>query len=351
VSLLLAPTLAVEAVDDGIRIENLATPFPWTFAAGEVTNDRREYDLPPRLIWNPERCDSKMLAILPGITEAAVYRPRAFLKEPRYADARLIAIHRIKTYYAKEYPPLMRFLRTIGMPARWQIAAERVGNFFEKVRNPGPYCSELVADIFKTLGLVGGRAARFMPSDFAYENSIFKAIPEAIVQVPDDVARSSSMRAEHHLGLMSVLAPPETDRVFDVELMRVIQLRASIERQWNNASWDANEQRRKAFDEKLDAIERWGHDASDPFWEWLRAATACYSSCPIGKKCEPPAPISLDAYRAMDITDRLAHMNQETLYEASQVVCPSIFDCRSHELRGRSFRRVVDGAREAVPVR
>jgi hypothetical protein len=148
--------------------------------------------------------------------------------------------------------------------------------FLGSIRDPGPFCSQLVGQLLEQQGLAASKrpAARMAPIDLEHSDEFIEV--DCAIEVAPSPA--PTRRGRDIEKLLDFNATPTLSPVF-ADFSQVIDLAVFVEQ---TGSWDFSKVKFREFtfakDETI-RLENWCNKVSGVFWSWYRQAPACFATC------------------------------------------------------------------------
>jgi hypothetical protein len=286
-AMFMAPSMLVESSDAGVVFEQFTNRTieddPLLKHMPRAQAHARFVRLDTRLIVRKNGDTFDVLGGLPAAAHARVIRHKTIEDKGLVAKSSLRAgvLESLEECYLKAYPAWSNFLNTISLPQRLRLAAVTLERSLLGVpMNPGPFCSQLVAQLLQAQGLnTGGRASEATaPVDLDASDQFVEV--DCLVDVPDTEAVEHAVELERllHFEGTSRLSPLFDDARTSVD--RFVHWMKTGSTDSTSTSFRKNEQGK----EELLWLKKWCHHVSDMFWDWHRSSPACFRACPDHKK-------------------------------------------------------------------
>jgi hypothetical protein len=291
VSLVVTPTVFIEAGDDGIVFEQFCesnTNWPIHLLrdvpVARKFQSRRKSRARLRLIIDDsdrEAAAPKIYGALPDASCILVRRHKAFSleasrllakdKENRYKLFECIDEHYLKLYH--EYT---RLVSVVNMPKYIKTKIVGWGRKIQRVIDPGPFCSELVATIYQSVktGILAGDPGEYAPIDFAESND-FETI-DCVKEV--DFTRRYGRGIHQLANLLYIDATPKMTRNW-AQITGLLDLIVHLLRTKGKAR-EKIVYRRLNNNRDLEFIRNWGFFVSDRVFAFIKSAPECFAKCP-----------------------------------------------------------------------
>jgi hypothetical protein len=281
----IAPTVIVESSDAGVVFERFTNKTRNDDDSVKYMNQEwlskqpRTKRLNSRLFIDKRDHTIRILGGLPDSTKARVIRHRLFTKidMKKLEIKRDIFLERLSSAYLLAYPSYARLLGTANFPKPTIDAMEKItAEFFGSVLNPGPFCSQLICQVFAANKIDTGTKTpeSTSPDDLAASNEFVDV--DCVEHVSDaDAAAFVAADIEKLLDFnpTPVLSPMLADASAIADRSNHYE---------NTGSADLNDITFRVPEigkQELKKLVEWSLLVSDLFWRWYHEAPICLTAC------------------------------------------------------------------------
>jgi hypothetical protein len=313
-AMFIAPTVIVESSDAGVVFERFTN---------KTNDDSMKYMNQEWLSKHPrtKRLSSPLfidkrdnaVAIFGGFPDAKtirVIRHRSFkeMDRNRLDLWRDNFLRSLSSVYLLAYPSYARLLSTTKVPEPLIDAMEKIASrFFGSVLNPGPFCSQLICQVFAAneIDIGPGIPESISPAALAASDQ-FECVccvrsisdAEAAAFVAPDIAKLLEFNPTPLMSPLLANATAIVDRAIHYERTRSADLEDIIFRVPEIGKTELKE------------LEDWCRDVSYVFWRWYHEAPKCFPTC-------------------VEETQKRTAKIESSIIRSQMKPCSNIFECKS----------------------
>lgn len=314
-AMFITPTVFVESSDAGVVFERFANKTRSDDSMKYMNQEwlskhQRTKRLNSRLFIDKGDSAVRIFGALPDAKEIRVIRHRFFkgIDRGKLERRRDNFLKSLSSMYLLAYPSYAQLLSTSDFPKPIIDAMEKIASgFFGSVLNPGPFCSQLICQVFAAnkIDIGTGTPESTSPGDFAASNQFDEVDCVSSVSDADAAAFvASDIEKLLEFNPTPVMSPvlADTSAIFD----RAIHYDRTGSADLENIIFRVPEIGKL----ELKQLEDWCLDVSDIFWRWYREAPTCLSTC------------------VEETQKRTAKMESSTVLGLMKP-CSSVFECKS----------------------
>jgi hypothetical protein len=233
----------------------------------------------------------------------------------------------LKEVHLRPYPPYAQLLHTASIPAPVIEVLQNIEKeFFGSVLNAGPFCSQLVSQLFMSSGIeIGSGAPRnISPFDLG-ESEQFSKVPDCVNTISEAEAVSFS-EAPKIEKLIDFEPTPILSPLLD-GAGKIVDRIVHFEQTGSDEPAEVKYRLSDIAKGELDELDYWSKWVSDVFWNWQRDAPGCFANC-------------------ADETAMRRARTESSILKKLMTPCANVSSCRSEAFSLSRVEQNLEGFRE-----